>query len=39
LPARAAAAGCVLASAPPIVICAFLMDYYTAGLIAGATKG
>jgi multiple sugar transport system permease protein len=29
----------VLASAPPIVIYAFLMDYYIAGLTAGATKG
>jgi multiple sugar transport system permease protein len=32
-------AGCVLAAAPPIVIYAFLMDYYIAGLTAGATKG
>ena len=29
----------VLASAPPIIIYAFLMDYYIAGLTAGATKG
>lgn len=29
----------VLASAPPVVIYAFLMDYYVAGLTAGATKG
>ncbi len=29
----------VLASLPPIVIYAFLMDYYGAGLTAGATKG
>ncbi|MGH7102568.1 MAG: carbohydrate ABC transporter permease [Acetobacteraceae bacterium] len=29
----------VLASAPPILIYAFLMDYYIAGLTAGATKG
>jgi len=29
----------VLASAPPIIIYAFLMDYYVAGLTAGATKG
>jgi len=32
-------AGCVLAAAPPIIIYAFLMDYYIAGLTAGATKG
>jgi multiple sugar transport system permease protein len=32
-------AGNVLAAAPPIVIYAFLMDYYIAGLTAGATKG
>jgi multiple sugar transport system permease protein len=32
-------AACVLAAAPPIVIYAFLMDYYIAGLTAGATKG
>jgi len=25
--------------APPLVIYAFLMDYYIAGLTAGATKG
>ena len=29
----------LLASAPPIIIYAFLMDYYIAGLTAGATKG
>jgi multiple sugar transport system permease protein len=29
----------LLASLPPIVIYAFLMDYYVAGLTAGATKG
>lgn len=29
----------LLASIPPIVIYAFLMDYYIAGLTAGATKG
>jgi multiple sugar transport system permease protein len=29
----------VLAALPPIVIYAFLMDYYIAGLTAGATKG
>ena len=32
-------AGVVLASLPPILIYAFLMDYYVAGLTAGATKG
>ncbi|HLI14196.1 MAG TPA: carbohydrate ABC transporter permease [Alphaproteobacteria bacterium] len=32
-------AGCLLAAAPPLVIYAFLMDYYIAGLTAGATKG
>ena len=32
-------AGCVIAAAPPIIIYAFLMDYYVAGLTAGATKG
>jgi multiple sugar transport system permease protein len=32
-------AGCVMAAAPPIIIYAFLMDYYIAGLTAGATKG
>ena len=32
-------AACVLAAAPPIIIYAFLMDYYIAGLTAGATKG
>ncbi|MBV9813567.1 MAG: carbohydrate ABC transporter permease, partial [Acetobacteraceae bacterium] len=32
-------AACVLAAAPPVVIYAFLMDYYIAGLTAGATKG
>jgi multiple sugar transport system permease protein len=32
-------AGCVLAAAPPIIVYAFLMDYYIAGLTAGATKG
>ena len=29
----------LLASIPPILIYAFLMDYYVAGLTAGATKG
>jgi multiple sugar transport system permease protein len=32
-------AACVLAAAPPVIIYAFLMDYYIAGLTAGATKG
>jgi multiple sugar transport system permease protein len=32
-------AACLIAAAPPIVIYAFLMDYYIAGLTAGATKG
>ncbi|HXA24387.1 MAG TPA: carbohydrate ABC transporter permease [Acetobacteraceae bacterium] len=32
-------AAVVLASMPPIIIYAFLMDYYVAGLTAGATKG
>ena len=26
-------------AAPPLIIYAFLMDYYIAGLTAGATKG
>jgi multiple sugar transport system permease protein len=32
-------AGCVIGAAPPIIVYAFLMDYYIAGLTAGATKG
>jgi multiple sugar transport system permease protein len=32
-------AGALLAAAPPVVIYAFLMDYYIAGLTSGATKG
>ena len=32
-------AAVLLASLPPILIYAFLMDYYVAGLTAGATKG
>lgn len=32
-------AGSLLAAAPPVLIYAFLMDYYIAGLTAGATKG
>jgi multiple sugar transport system permease protein len=31
--------GALLAAAPPLIIYAFLMDYYIAGLTAGATKG
>jgi multiple sugar transport system permease protein len=31
--------GALLAAAPPLVIYAFLMDYYIGGLTAGATKG
>jgi multiple sugar transport system permease protein len=32
-------AACVISATPPVVIYAFLMDYYVAGLTAGATKG
>ncbi len=32
-------AACVLGALPPVIIYAFLMDYYIAGLTAGATKG
>jgi len=32
-------AGALVAALPPVVIYAFLMDYYIAGLTAGATKG
>jgi len=32
-------AGVLLGAAPPLLIYAFLMDYYIAGLTAGATKG
>jgi multiple sugar transport system permease protein len=32
-------AGSLMAAAPPVIIYAFLMDYYIAGLTAGATKG
>ena len=32
-------AGALVAAAPPVLIYAFLMDYYIAGLTAGATKG
>ena len=31
--------GALLGAAPPLVIYVFLMDYYIAGLTAGATKG
>jgi len=32
-------AGALLGAAPPLIIYAFLMDYYIAGLTAGSTKG
>ncbi len=32
-------AACLLGAMPPLLIYAFLMDYYIAGLTAGATKG
>ena len=32
-------AGALLGAAPPLIIYAFLMDYYIAGLTAGATQG
>ncbi|MGB1006514.1 MAG: carbohydrate ABC transporter permease, partial [Thalassobaculaceae bacterium] len=32
-------AGALLAAAPPVIVYAFLMDYYIAGLMSGATKG
>jgi len=32
-------AGSLMAAAPPVILYAFLMDYYIAGLTAGATKG
>ncbi len=31
-------AGAPLAAAPPVAVYAFLMDYYIAGLTAGATQ-
>jgi multiple sugar transport system permease protein len=31
--------GALLGAEPPVIINAFLMDYYLAGLAAGATKG
>jgi multiple sugar transport system permease protein len=31
-------AGAILAAAPPVIIYAFLMDYYISGLMAGAVK-
>ena len=31
-------AGALLAAAPPVIIYAFLMDYYISGLTAGAVK-
>ena len=32
-------AGALLAALPPVIVYAFLIDYYIAGLTAGATKG
>jgi multiple sugar transport system permease protein len=32
-------AGALMAAAPPVILYAFLMDYYISGLTAGATKG
>ncbi len=32
-------AAALMAAAPPVLVYAFLMDYYVAGLTAGATKG
>ena len=32
-------AGALLAAAPPVIVYAFLMDFYIAGLTSGATKG
>ena len=32
-------AGALLAAAPPVIVYAFLMDYYISGLTSGATKG
>ena len=32
-------AGALLAAAPPVILYAFLMDYYISGLTTGATKG
>jgi multiple sugar transport system permease protein len=32
-------AGALLAAAPPVIIYAFLMDYYISGLTAGTVKG
>jgi ABC-type glycerol-3-phosphate transport system permease component len=37
--AQASPAGALVAAAPPLIVYAFLMDYYIAGLTAGATKG
>ncbi len=31
--------GALVGAAPPLIIYAFLMDYYISGLTAGATKG
>ena len=32
-------AGALMAATPPVILYAFLMDYFIAGLTAGATKG
>jgi multiple sugar transport system permease protein len=32
-------AAALMAAAPPVILYAFLMDYYISGLTAGATKG
>jgi len=32
-------AAALMAAAPPVIVYVFLMDYYVAGLTAGATKG
>lgn len=32
-------AGALMAAAPPVILYAFLMDYYISGLTSGATKG
>lgn len=32
-------AGALVAALPPIVVYAFLMDYYVSGLTTGTTKG
>jgi multiple sugar transport system permease protein len=32
-------AGALMAAAPPVILYAFLMDYYISGLTTGAIKG